>query len=156
MIDTAAYNFELKDLNGKAVRLSDFKGKVVILDFWAIWCGPCKASFPMMQQAVDRYKTDKDVVFLFIHTREKGADATKAAADYIKDKKFTFNVLMDLKDPATLINPAATGYKVNGIPALFVIDGAGNIRFRTTGVVVAGRDVFMEEMDAMIGIAKKG
>lgn len=155
MIHSTAYNFELKDLKGKSVKLNDFHGKVVILDFWATWCGPCKASFPMMQEAVNRFRNDKDVVFLFIHTMENSGDATKAAGDYIRDKKYTFNVLMDLKDPVAKVNKAAEGYKVRGIPAKFIIDGTGNIRFSTLGNTAVGSDAFLEEMDAMIEIAKK-
>lgn len=155
MINTAAYDFELKDINGKSVKLSDFKGKTVILDFWATWCGPCKASFPVMQEAIERYKKDKDVVFLFIHTMETATNATKAAADYINDKKFGFTVLMDLKDPITSANQVAAEYKVNAIPAKFIIDGSGNIRFKTIGNSAAGSDAFIEEMDVMIDMAKK-
>lgn len=149
-----AYNFVAKDLSGKMVELSDYKGKVVVLDFWATWCGPCKASFPMMQKAVNKYKDDKDVVFLFIHSMETTKDAPKAAAAYIKDMKYTFKVLMDMKDPKTNINPAAAGYKVPGIPQKFVIDKTGNIRFSSLGGGNAGEDAFLEEMSAMIEIAK--
>ncbi len=154
MISQPAYNFELKDLTGKTVKLGDFKGKVVVLDFWATWCGPCKASFPQMQEAVNRYKNDKDVVFLFIHTMEKAPDAAKVAGDYIRDMKYTFNVLMDLKDPATNKNPAALNYMVRAIPSKIIIDGAGNIRFSTVGNSAGGNDAFLEEMDAMINMAK--
>ena len=154
MVSTPAYDFELKDLQGKTVRLSDYKGKVVILDFWATWCGPCKASFPMMQEAVTKFREDKEVVFLFIHTMETSPNATKAAGDYIKDKKYTFNVLMDLKDPSTNANAAARGFKVNAIPAKFVIDGSGNIRFSSVGNKQGGSDAFLEEMNAMIEMAK--
>lgn len=154
MISKPAYNFELKDLTGKTVKLSEFKGKVVVLDFWATWCGPCKASFPRMQEAVNRYKNEKDVVFLFIHTIERAPDAAKAAGDYIRDMKYTFNVLMDFKDPATKKNPAATNYMVNAIPCKIIIDGVGNIRFSTVGNSAGGEDAFLEEMDAMIGMAR--
>lgn len=154
MVNKPAYDFELKDLAGKTVKLSDFKGKVVVLDFWATWCAPCKASFPNMQEAVNRYKNDKDVVFLFIHTMEKAPDAAKAAGDYIRDMKYTFNVLMDLKDPETKKNTAAVNYMVKGIPCKIVIDGAGSIRFTTIGNTAAGSDAFHEEMDAMINMAR--
>ena len=149
-----AFNFTMKDLSGKTVQLSDYKGKVVILDFWATWCGPCKASFPMMQKAVNQFKSDKDVVFLFIHTMETSPDAPKFAAEYIRDKKYTFNVLMDMKDPKTNVNPGAAGFKVSGIPSKFVIDRAGNIRFSTLGGGSAGEEAFLQEMTAMIDIAK--
>jgi len=149
-----AFNFTMKDLSGKTVRLSDYKGKVVILDFWATWCGPCKASFPMMQRAVNKFKDDKDVVFLFIHTLETSPDAPKLAAEYIKGKQYTFNVLMDMKDPKTNLNPGAVGYKVQGIPSKFVIDKAGIIRFSSLGGGSAGEEAFLEEMSAMIEMAR--
>lgn len=154
MRSDVAFNFTMKDLNGKTVRLSDYKGKVVILDFWATWCGPCKASFPMMQQAVNKFKDDKDVVFLFIHTLETSPEAPKLAAEYIKGKKYTFNVLMDMKDPKTNANPGAAGYKVSGIPSKFVIDKTGIIRFSTLGGGSAGEEAFLEEMSAMIDMAR--
>jgi thiol-disulfide isomerase/thioredoxin len=155
MINVPAFNFDLKDLKGKSVKLTDYKGKVVILDFWATWCAPCKASFPMMQEAVNHFKNEKDVVFLFIHTMETTATATKDAGAYIKDMKYTFNVLMDLKNPSTQNNPAAAGFKVNGIPTKIIIDKSGVIRFRTLGNVANGSDAFLEEMTAMIEVAQK-
>ncbi|WP_256006866.1 TlpA disulfide reductase family protein [Pedobacter deserti] len=151
-----AFNFTMKDLNGKTVRLSDYRGKVVILDFWATWCGPCKASFPMMQTAVDKFRSDKEVVFLFIHTFEKTPEAPKMAAEYIKSKNYTFNVLMDMRDPETNLNPGAKGFKVIAIPSKFVIDKSGNIRFSSTGGGAEGEQAFLQEMSTMIELAKNG
>ncbi|WP_443939203.1 TlpA family protein disulfide reductase [Pedobacter sp. MW01-1-1] len=154
MINEKAFNFEVKDANGKVAKLSDYKGKVVILDFWATWCGPCKALFPKMQLAVNKYKADKNVVFLFIHTLENTANPTKAAADYLASMKYDFNLLMDIKDPITKKNAAAAGYKVNAIPCKVVIDGNQNMRFLSIGNNVAGEDAFLEEMSTMIDLAK--
>ncbi|HSC38530.1 MAG TPA: TlpA disulfide reductase family protein, partial [Chitinophagaceae bacterium] len=101
MIDEPAPAFTLEDLKGNTVSLDDYKGKTVVVDFWATWCGPCKASFPAMQLAVNRYKDSPDVKFLFIHTWERERGATRLARRYIKEMKYTFQVLMDLKDEAT-------------------------------------------------------
>jgi len=155
MVKEPAYNFSVKDVNGKTVSLSDYKGKTVILDFWATWCGPCKGSFPHMQAAVNKFRDDTSVVFLFIHTWETDADPVKSAADYLRSNKYTFNLLMDLKDPATKTNNAAAGYKLKGIPAKFVIDKNGMIRFRSLGGSSAGNDAFVEEMSLMIDLAKQ-
>ncbi|SEQ88505.1 TlpA disulfide reductase family protein [Pedobacter rhizosphaerae] len=152
---TPAANFTLTDINGKKVSLSDYKGKVVILDFWATWCGPCKASFPAMQMAVNKYKDDANVQFLFIHTWEKTASPTQDASDYIKSQKYTFEVLMDNKDPETKINKVVSDYKVKGIPAKFVIDPQGNVRFSLMGFE-GSNEAAVDEISMMIDMARKG
>lgn len=154
MINEQAFDFHLTDLNGKPVSLSDFKGKTVVLDFWATWCAPCKASFPNMQAAVTKYKNDPNVVFLFIHTWETNNTPAKDAGSYIRDKKFTFKVLIDAKDPVTKANNAAVGYKLRGIPAKFIIDKNGKIRFNSLGGGAGSDDAFVEEISTMIELAK--
>lgn len=155
-INKPAPSFELKDVDGKLVKLSDLKGKVVVLDFWATWCGPCKASFPAMQKAVNKYKDDPNVKFLFLHTWEKGnGDPTTQAKKYVTDNSYSFEVLMDLRDSKTNLSAVATAYKVDGIPAKFVIDGEGNIRFSTSGFGTDA-DKAVKEISNMIEFAKKG
>ncbi len=154
MIKEQAPGFTLSDVNGKQVSLQELRGKVVVLDFWATWCGPCKASFPAMQMAVNKYQSDPNVKFLFIHTWERGTETpTKDAADYIKGKKYTFDVLMDLKDAQTKENKVVSSYKVNGIPAKFVIDAQGNIRFKLTGFD-GSDEAAVDELSMMIDMAK--
>jgi len=154
IMNKPAPDFTLKDLDGNTVSLSDLKGKTVILDFWATWCAPCKRSFPSMQMAIDKYKNDPNVKFLFIHTWEKESEPTKLAKKYIDDKKFSFEVLMDLKDLSTGRNPVVDSYKVTGIPAKFVIDKKGNIRFSLNGFA-GGEDLAVEEITAMIEMCQK-
>jgi peroxiredoxin len=155
MLNTPATDFALKDIDGKTVTLSSLKGKVVILDFWATWCGPCKASFPAMQMAVNKYKSDPNVQFLFIHTWERSATPAKDAADFIKSMNYKFDILMDTKDADTKTNKVVTDYKVKGIPSKFVIDPKGNIRFNLMGFE-GGNEIAVEEISMMIDMARKG
>ncbi len=119
---TDAINFSLKNLEGKVINLSDLKGKVVVLDFWATWCGPCKASFPAMQELVTKYK-DKNVEFLFVNTWEKGKEneTTEKVTNFINDKKYSFNVVFDYDDAIT------AKYKIEGIPTKILIDKNGSV-----------------------------
>lgn len=156
LIDQPAPSISFTDVNGKTVSLEDVKGKVVVLDFWATWCGPCKRSFPAMKMAVEKYKDNPDVKFLFIHTWEKvdKAAATASAKKYIDDQKYPFELWMDLKDPSTGQNNGVEGFKVNGIPAKFVLDRKGHIRFSMSGFS-GGDEAAVAELSAMIEMAEK-
>jgi thiol-disulfide isomerase/thioredoxin len=157
IINQPAPAFSLVNFEGKPVSLADLKGKIVIVDFWATWCGPCKASFPSMQMAVNKYKNDPNVEFVFIHTweREDGKLATENAAKYIKENNYSFNVAMDLKDQASGTNKVVSSFGVSGIPTKFVIDKDGNIRFKFIGFS-GGNDLAVEEIAAMIELVQKG
>lgn len=122
---TTAKDFTLKDIKGQNISLSSLKNKVVVLDFWATWCAPCRASFPAMQEIMNKYKDDTEVVFLFIDVWEHTTPnkMSETAAKFIKDNKYSFDVLLDTNDQVV------NDYKVEYIPAKFVIDKKGNIVF---------------------------
>lgn len=153
MRNLPATDFSLKTPDGKTVTLESLKGKIIVIDFWATWCAPCKALFPKMQKLMDRYKNREDIVFLFIHTMENSAKPTEEASKYLRERNFKFTLLMDLKDKTTKKNPVAENFKVRAIPAKFVIDKQGIIRFNTVGNT-GGDDSFLEEMSAMIELVQ--
>ncbi|MGA2624202.1 MAG: TlpA disulfide reductase family protein [Bacteroidota bacterium] len=129
-ISKPSIDFTLKNLEGTPVMLSALKGKVVVLDFWATWCGPCKMSFPFLQKVYDKYKANQKVVFLAINTweRQKDYDATVAnAKKFVVDNKYSFPVFIDAD------NNVIDKYGVEGIPTKFVIDSKSDIAFKTVG-----------------------
>lgn len=150
-VNEPAPDFHLKDIVGKEVSLASLKGKTVIIDFWATWCQPCVASFPGMQRAVDYYRNDPNVVFLFVHTSERSRTATEDAKRLIDSRHYTFNVCMDLKDAASGKNPAADAFNIKYLPTKFIIDPNGTIRFKHTGYV--GKAEALDEMTAMVDMA---
>ena len=148
MLDESAPQFALLDLDGKKVSLQDLKNKVVIVDFWATWCGPCIASFPGMQKMVTKYKDDPEVKFVFIDTWENGDKKEKEAKDFMDKYKYDFHVLMDND------NKVVESFKVSGIPTKFVVDKKGITRFKSVGYG-GSVDKLMTELTAMIDMAKE-
>ena len=121
-IGDKAPNFKLEASNGKVYELSDFKGKIVVLDFWAMWCGPCKKKMPKIQQLHDMYK-NKDVEVLGMLAMNKGAEEN--AKNYFKAKEYTFKLLYGNKQ-------LTKDYSLAFLPTVIVLDKSGKIIYLTT------------------------
>ena len=120
-----AHKIRLKDLDDKVIQLSDFKGKTVIINFWATWCPPCRRELPSMQDTYEAFK-GKNLVILAINVGEEW----ETIAPFIAPYKLEFPILLD-KDSSVL-----TQWKAIGLPSSFVINGKGLVTHRFTG----GRD----------------
>jgi cytochrome c biogenesis protein CcmG/thiol:disulfide interchange protein DsbE len=117
-----APDFQLPAINGDKVQLSDFKGHVVYVDFWATWCPPCRKSFPWMQAMHQRYQ-DLGLKILAISLDQK----TDLIKSFVKAQKADFTVLQDKT------GQVAEAYKVKGMPSSYLVDRKGIIRLKHAG-----------------------
>ena len=120
-------NFTVLDWNGKEVKLSDFIGKPIVLNFWASWCPLCKNELPDFETACQKY--DGDVVFLMVNMTDGDRETVETAKRYVESMGYTFPVYFDTK------YEAAYGYGVSSIPQTYFIDADGTIVARATGMI---------------------
>jgi peroxiredoxin/outer membrane lipoprotein-sorting protein len=118
-----ATDFTLTSLDGKSYTLSKLRGKVVMLDFWATWCGPCRIEMPHVQKLHSEFKTKGLVVFGVNY-----GETSSRVKPFIAKNAYDFTILMDTRQEV------GSHYEVNGIPALFIIDKDGVIRSHFVGV----------------------
>jgi cytochrome c biogenesis protein CcmG/thiol:disulfide interchange protein DsbE len=130
----------LQTLEGASVRLADFKGKVVVVDFWASWCPPCKTSFPELDKLSRDYKAKGvEVLAVNLDERRKDADAFLGAHPH------TMAVLFDPKGASPL------AFGVKGMPSSFVLDREGNIRFTHLGYSGDVGAIYRGEIQQLLG-----
>jgi thiol-disulfide isomerase/thioredoxin len=123
-----AYDFTLLDREGNEISLSSLQGKVVFLNFWASWCGPCKAEMPHMQKVYEEYK-EKDVVILAVNITASEKKGIEGVNSYLDENKLTFPVLYD-KDGSVSVQ-----YRVSSIPTSYIINKEGIIVNFVTGAL---------------------
>ena len=117
----AAPSFSLEDRDGRRYSLSQFKGRPVLIDFWASWCGPCRRSMPAIEQLYKKYRVQGlQVVGINIEGR------TPKALDYVQAGGYTFPILFD---SGNWESPVARSYGIRSIPRSFLLDADGNVVF---------------------------
>lgn len=131
-----APNWALKTPDGKNVTLKDLRGKIVLMDFWASWCGPCKMVMPHLQKLHEKFK-DKPVVICGVNCRERGENGVQAAMDYVSQNKLTYMQLLNGDE-------AAKAYHVRGIPCMYLIGPDGNIIYATSGFQPSHEQMFTQ------------
>lgn len=118
-------DFSLNTLEGGTASLSDFRGKVVVLNFWTSWCPPCKAEMPEFETLNQEFEDAGDVVLVTINLTDGQRETKEKAAEYIKDGGYTFRVLLDEK------GEVGGMFGIEYIPTTAVIDAKGRL---VTGV----------------------
>ncbi len=130
-----APDFTLQTADGATVRLSDLRGKVVLLNFWATWCPPCKAEMPDLNALHEKHGAPRDFVVLGINMEESAA----AVAAFAAPRQLTFPLLLDLDGIVS-----SDRYAVRSLPTSVIIDRAGNIRDTWMG------QISLEAMEARL------
>lgn len=112
-----APDFTVVNGDDEEVKLSDFLGKPVVLNFWASWCGPCKSEMPGFQNMFDTY--GEDVVFMIVNLTDGSRETKETATAYIEENEYTFPVYFDTNQEA------AYAYYVTSVPMTYFIDAEG-------------------------------
>ena len=128
--DTAP-DFAMLDMEGNEVKLSDFFGTPIVLNFWASWCPPCKAELPDFEEACKRY--EGKVTFLMVNLTDGQRETVEVAKSYIASQGYTFPVYFDTK------YEAAYTYGVSSIPQTYFINADGSLEARATGMLSAAQ-----------------
>ena len=135
----AAPQFTLKDANGTATQLSDYRGKAVLLNFWATWCGPCGIEIPWFTQFQQQYKS-KGLEIVGISMDEDGWTAIKP---FIAEHKINYRVLLGDDSVSQLYGG------VDSLPTTFIIDREGKVAYVHVGL--AGKNQYQSEIENVLG-----
>lgn len=135
-IGNVAPDFELQTLSGENVRLSDYRGKKVMLNFWATWCPPCRAEMPDMQKFYE--DTDMEILGVNLTSSEVNIGSVE---NFVDEMGISFPILLDGK------NKVGTTYYIQPIPTSFMIDKNGVIQYKTFGPM--NYEMMMNEFNKM-------
>jgi len=131
-------DFALKDATGETVQLSDYHGKVVLLNFWATWCAPCKIEIPWFMEFQREYK-DRNFAVLGVSMDEDGWDAVRP---YMNEHKFNYRIVIGNDDVGKLFG------EIDDLPTTFIIDRDGHVVKKHVGLI-SKRD-YEDEIGALL------
>jgi peroxiredoxin len=136
-----APNFEVKDANGQAFHLADYKGKVVLLNFWATWCGPCKVEIPWFIEFEKNYK-DRGFAVLGVSLDDDGWEVVKP---YIEARKVNYRVALGSIDIERLYGG---GEGIQSLPTSFIIDRDGKVASVHVGLI--SKSDYQNELEELL------
>lgn len=135
-----APDFTIYDKDNNPVKLSDFRGKPVILNFWASWCGPCVSEMPEFQNFYDQY--GEDIHFVLVNLTDGSQETVETASKFVSDQGYTFPIYFD-KDL-----DAAAAYGVNAVPVTYFLDAEGYLVVWAQGALTA--DMLQQGVDKLL------
>lgn len=135
-----APDFTLDDIQGNKVSLSALRGRVVLLEFWATWCPPCRDSVPEMNELYEKFK-GKDFALLAI-SLDEGQSALSTVASFVKERGIAYTVLID-------DGRVSSDYGVTNIPTIFIVDKSGKIARKHVGLMPDMSKILSKEIEAM-------
>jgi thiol-disulfide isomerase/thioredoxin len=138
-VEGAAADFTLKSKAGSNIRLQELRGEVVLLNFWASWCGPCREEMPLMDKIYKQYK-DLGFTILAVNVDEDPADADR----FLASVPVSFPVLYDSQSKVSEL------YKVDAMPTTILIDRDGNKRFLHRGYKVGYEDQYEQQVKQLV------
>ena len=136
----SAIDFEVLNESGEKVKLSSYFGKPIVVNFWASWCGPCKAEIPEFIEAYQKY--GEEVEFLMVNLTDGQTDTVESVKEFVRENKYEFPLYFDTE------YSASNAYQVYSIPQTLFIDKNGNIQNLYIGMIDGS--VLEGEISAMI------
>jgi thiol-disulfide isomerase/thioredoxin len=134
-----APKFRLDSMAGKPVSLDQYKGQVVMINFWASWCGPCRAEMPVLEKLHAKYKP---MGFTMIGVNVE--PDSSLAANWLKSTPVTFPILFDTKSEVSKL------YSVAGMPSTVIIDRKGNLRWLHRGYKPGDENEYLDQIRALV------
>ncbi len=135
----SAPTFQLDSMAGKKVNLSDLRGKVVLLNFWASWCGPCRKEMPILEQLHKQYQS-KGVALVGVNVEPDSQEALK----WLKVTPVSFSILFDRDSSVSKL------YQVEGMPNTVILDRKGKVRFIHRGYKPGEENEYLDQIRALV------